>query len=81
MTPDDQPLINISFTAHQRAKKTAIERLGRRWTPSHDRFCARWLFKRGYISDFEREQLYEQVADKVHRIRTRDPDFGRFRLW
>ena len=76
-----QPLINIPWMAHQRANKAALDRLGDKWTASHDRFVARWLFKRGHISDFEREQIYENIAEKVARTKKRFPNYGRFRLW
>ena len=76
-----QPLINIPWMPHQRANKAAIDRLGERWTATHDRFVARWLFKRGHISDFEREQIYENIAEKVARTKRMDPSHGRWRVY
>ena len=78
---NDQPLINIPWMAHQQANKAAIDRLGATWSATHDRFVARWLFKRGHISDFEREQIFENIAEKVARTKKKFPNYGRFRLW
>ena len=74
---EEQP-INIDLMQMKRANKAALDHLGQKWSPSHDRFAIRWLFKRGVISDFEKEILLEKVANKVHRIKKLKPDFGRF---
>ena len=52
--------INIPLWQMKRANKAAIERLGERWSPAHDKFAARWLFKRGVISDFEKEAAFRE---------------------
>ena len=78
---NDQPLINIPLMAHKRANREALERLGATWTATHDRFVARWLFKNGHISDFERERLMENIAEKVARTKKKFPDYGRWRVW
>ena len=77
----EEKSINIDLMQMKRANKAALDHLGQKWSPSHDRFAIRWLFKRGVISDFEKEILLEKVADKVHRIKKLKPDFGRFRVW
>lgn len=77
----DEMQINIPLWEMKRANKAAIERLGERWSPAHDKFAARWLFKRGVISDFEKERLFDKIADKVARIKKMDPNHGRWRLY
>lgn len=74
-------MINIPFMQMKRANKAAINALGKSWTTAHDKFAARWLFKQGFISDFQREQLFENIAEKVARIRQLKPNYGRFRLY
>ena len=73
--------INIPLWQMKRANKAAIEYLGEKWSPSHDKFAVRWLFKRGVISDFEKEQLFEKIADKNARIKRMNPNHGRWRVW
>ena len=74
--------INIPFMTHQRLKREALERYGHnQWTPTHDRYVIRTLFKRGIISDTARCLLLERVSAQVERRRQWDPDHGKFRLW
>ena len=77
----EEKSINIDLMQMKRANKAALDHLGQKWSPSYDRFAIRWLFKRGVISDFEKEILLEKVAEKVHRIKKLKPDFGCFRVW
>lgn len=77
----DEPLINIPLFQMKRANQAAIDSLGRNWSISHDKYAARWLFKKGVISDFEKEQLYQKIADKKARIRKLQPNSGGWRVW
>ena len=78
----DEPEINIPFMLHQRLKREAIDRLGGAyWTPSHDRYVIRRLFKEGVISEDARLHLLEKVSQSLERRRQRDPHAGKFRLW
>ena len=77
----DELLINIPLMEMKRANKAAINALGEKWSPSHDKYAARWLFKKGVISDFEREQLFDNIAEKVQRIKKLNPAHGRWRVW
>ena len=77
----EEKSINIDLMQMKRANKAALAHLGQKWSPSHDRYAIRWLFKRGVISDFEKEVLLEKVAEKIHRIKKLNPEFGRFRVW
>jgi hypothetical protein len=76
-----EPIINIPFMQLKRANKTAIDYLGQKWSPAHDKFAVRWLFRRGIISDFEKELLLEKVAEKMSRIKKMSPHQGRWRVW
>ena len=77
----NEAMINIPFFQMKRANKAALNLLGQKWSPAHDKFAIRWLFKQGVISDFQREQLFENIAEKVARIRKLDPNHGRWRVY
>ena len=77
-----EPEINIPFMLHQRLKREAIDALGgSHWTPSHDRYVIRKLFRQGVISEEARLHLLEKVSRSVEKRRQWDPDAGKFRLW
>lgn len=77
----DEIQINIPLMQLKRANQAAIDYLGSSWSPSHDKFAARWLFKRGIINDFQKEQLYAKIAEKVARIKKMNPNQGGWRIW
>ena len=79
--PQDEEAINIGFFAHKRAQRAAMAHLGQTWTPAHDKFVVRKLFRDGEISDYQKSILLERIHDKTMAARANNPSLGRYRLW
>lgn len=73
--------MDIPFMLHKRLERSAIERFGRAWTPTHDRWVVNQLFKHGTITDFQRSEHIEKIDDLERSARARNPNYGRFRLY
>ena len=73
--------INIPLMTMKRLQRRAVDHLGNKWGPAHDRFVINRLFRESVITDYERGVLLQKVKDKVKKTKTRYPDYGRFRLW
>ena len=81
LNPDSDEPINIGFFAHRRAIHAAERGLGGSWGPSHDRFVVKRLFKAGEITEYQKQILFDNIAEKVKRTRRGNPAFGRYRVW